>query len=301
MVPILCYYPRYGNVSSRAVMPTWAPFSTTASTEARLAFSMYLMTDDWSGLRSSSIYQLGDVLNIEASVPTDNHIPMILFVDYCVATPTSNVNATPRYDIIAYNGCLVDGTQDDSSSAFRYPRSQPNEIQFMVDAFWFTDSEASTIYITCSLKAMDVNQPPDPMNKACSYNKATSRWSALEGSNNRCTCCASKNCGAPIGENRQRANVYGGSRRIGKRETGLHLEERAMATLGPLLVINAEKRYVESTAERLQASRVPEESQPSELWVLVVVGSLSVVVVSVALFVLGSFIGKKLLPKEAWK
>lgn len=74
-----------------------------------------------------------------------------------------------------------------------------------------------------------------------------------------------------------------------------------MATLGPLLVINAEKRYVESTAERLQASRVPEESQPSELWVLVVVGSLSVVVVSVALFVLGSFIGKKLLPKEAWK
>ncbi|CAJ0940568.1 unnamed protein product [Ranitomeya imitator] len=43
-VPIVCFYPRHGNVSSKAVMPTWAPFTTTVSTEERLVFSIYLMT-----------------------------------------------------------------------------------------------------------------------------------------------------------------------------------------------------------------------------------------------------------------
>ncbi|XP_056426014.1 zona pellucida sperm-binding protein 3-like isoform X2 [Hyla sarda] len=218
MVPVLCYYPRHGNVSSKAIRPTWAPFSTTVSTEERLAFSMYLMTDDWSARRSSSIFQLGDVMNIEASVVAENHVPMILFVDSCVATTTSRPNSSPRYEIIADNGCLVDGTQEDSSSAFRSPRIQPNKIQFMVDAFRFIATDASTIYITCTLKTMELRQPPDQMNKACSYVKTSRSWSPVEGSNDICRCCDSANCAVPLGQTRRWGPVYGGSRHIGKRE-----------------------------------------------------------------------------------
>ncbi|XP_069805320.1 zona pellucida sperm-binding protein 3-like isoform X1 [Dendropsophus ebraccatus] len=300
MVPVICYYPRHGNVSSKAIRPTWAPFSTTVSTEERLAFSMYLMTDDWSARLSSSIFQLGDVFNIEASVVIDNHIPMILFVDSCVATTTSNVNSNPSYDIITYNGCLVDGTQDDSTSAFRSPRSQPNMIQFTVDAFRFIEVAASTIFITCSLRAAELAQPPDQMNKACSYNKATRSWSAVEGSNDICRCCDSRNCAMPpVGQPRRWGPVVGGSRGIGKRDVGPHPEEHAMATLGPLLVISAETHHVASTAERVQSLRVPEESQPLELWLLVVVGSVSVVVVAVGLVATGRYVMKMLSPQEA--
>ncbi|XP_066445647.1 zona pellucida sperm-binding protein 3-like [Eleutherodactylus coqui] len=291
-VPILCYYPRHGNVSSNAIRPTWAPFSTTVSTEDRLAFSLYLMMDDWSGRRSSSVFQLGDVFHIEASVETDNHIPMILFVDSCVATATWDVNSNPRYDIIAFNGCLVDGTQDDSSSAFISPRSQPDKIQFMVDAFRFVGTDVSTIYITCSIRAAAVDQPSDPMNKACSYNKMTGSWSAVEGSNNICRCCDSRNCGTSLRQPRPWDTSFGGSRGIGKREAGLHPEEHAMATLGPLLVIGADTYHVESIAEYVQSPEVPEESQPLELWVLVASGSVSMMVIIVAVVVISMYVKK---------
>ncbi|XP_075715392.1 zona pellucida sperm-binding protein 3-like [Rhinoderma darwinii] len=299
MVPILCYYPRHGNVSSKAIKPTWLPFSTTVSMEERLAFSMYLMSDDWSGRRSSSVFQLGDVFNIEASVETENHIPMTLFVDSCMATTTSDVNSNPRYEIVAFNGCLMDGTQDDSSSAFRSPRSQSDKIQFMVDAFRFTGTDASTVYITCSLRAAEVNQPPNPTNKACSYNKASRSWSAVEGSNDICRCCESQNCAATLGQNRRWSTVFGGSRGIGKREIGLHPEEHAMNTLGPLLIISAEKNHQEPIAERVQASRVTRESRPLELWMLVAIGFVSVVVVAVALAVVGRYVVKRFSPQEA--
>ncbi|XP_077117728.1 zona pellucida sperm-binding protein 3-like [Ranitomeya variabilis] len=295
-VPIVCFYPRHGNVSSKAVMPTWAPFTTTVSTEERLVFSMYLMTDDWSERRPSSVFQLGDIFTIEAWVETENHMDLILFVDYCVATITSDITADPRYDIISSNGCLVDGTQEDSSSAFISPRSQSNRIQFMVDAFRFIETPASTVYITCSLRATKVDQTPDPMNKACSYNKASRSWSALEGSNNICRCCESRDCGALLGQTRRWGSVQGGSR--GKREIGPHPEEHSMATLGPILVIGAEHSHQASITEHLQALEVPEESQSFELWILVAIGSVSLVVIVVALVFIGRCVVKRLSPRR---
>uniref|UniRef100_A0A8C2W667 Zona pellucida sperm-binding protein 3 n=1 Tax=Chinchilla lanigera TaxID=34839 RepID=A0A8C2W667_CHILA len=49
-VPIECHYPRQGNVSSRAILPTWVPFRTTVSSEEKLVFSLRLMEGEW-GLR----------------------------------------------------------------------------------------------------------------------------------------------------------------------------------------------------------------------------------------------------------
>ncbi|KAG8537236.1 hypothetical protein GDO81_024852 [Engystomops pustulosus] len=298
-VPIACFYPRHGNVSSQAIRPTWAPFSTTVSTEERLAFSMYLMNDDWSARRVSLIFKLGDSFNIEAIVDTANHIPMLLFVESCVATTTPDMNSNPRYEIVASNGCLVDGTQDDSSSAFRSPRSQSNKIQFSVDAFRFIGIDVSTIYITCSLRAAPSNQLPDQMHKSCSYNKATRSWSSLEGSNEICRCCDSGNCAVPAGQTRRWGSIYGGSRGIWKREVGPHTEEHAVATLGPLLIISNEIKHQEQNEELVQTSKVSEESRPLELWMLVAVGSVSAVVAAVALVVIGKYVMTRLSPQEA--
>ncbi|KAG9467861.1 hypothetical protein GDO78_014140, partial [Eleutherodactylus coqui] len=175
VIPIECYYPRFTNVSSNSLLPTWLPFATTESSEERLVFSLHLMTEDWSAPRSSLLFHLGDVFYVEASVETQNHVPLILFIDGCVATTSPNISSTPRYELIANSGCLIDGTQEDSSSAFRSPRPQQDKLQFIVDAFRFTDSQESTIYLTCSLRAAADTQVPDPMNKACSYSKSSNR------------------------------------------------------------------------------------------------------------------------------
>ncbi|XP_075054323.1 zona pellucida sperm-binding protein 3-like isoform X2 [Mixophyes fleayi] len=269
VVPIQCFYPRHGNVSSNAIKPTWVPFSTTVSSEERLSFSLQLMTDDWSAPRSSSVFQLGDMFSIEASVDTQNHVPMILFIDRCVATVSPDVSSNPHYEIITSNGCLMDGKQEDSSSAFRSPRPQPDKLQFMVDAFRFIGTDVSVVYLTCYLKAAAVNQAPDAMNKACSYRKTSSSWFAVEGSNAICQCCDTGNCAA----GQSRRLVSGGRPRgLGKREiaAGPSTEEHGLATLGPLLVVGAEP---------VQASRTTAESEHLELWVLVTIVSVSLVVV----------------------
>ncbi|XP_066445524.1 zona pellucida sperm-binding protein 3-like [Eleutherodactylus coqui] len=300
VVPIQCFYPRHGNVSSNAIKPTWIPFSTTVTTEERLAFSLRLMTADWSAPSSSVVFQLGDLFYIEASLDTQNHIPMILFVDSCVATLSPDMNSNPRYEIISNNGCLMDGMQDDSSSVFVAPRSQADKLRFMIDAFRFTDSVFSTIYITCSLRAADINQTPDPMNKACSYNKPSSSWSAVEGSSRICQCCSTRNCATAAGQGMTWDSSFGRPRSLGKRDVGSHLEKHSLATLGPLLVTGAKSNQV-SGAGTSQASKKTMGAEPLQLWVLVAIGSVTAVVVAVALTMAGKCILERLQRLLTWE
>lgn len=65
-------------------------------------FFLPLSSDDWSSERKSSVYFLGDIVHIEASV--DHHLPLRLYVDSCVATLTSDVNSYPRYPFIDHQG-----------------------------------------------------------------------------------------------------------------------------------------------------------------------------------------------------
>ncbi|XP_072006072.1 zona pellucida sperm-binding protein 3-like [Engystomops pustulosus] len=285
-VPIHCYYPRHGNVSSNAIKPTWSPYSTTVTSEERLTFSLRLMNDDWSGPRDSLVFQLGDMFYIEASLDTKNHEPMMLFVDSCVATTNEDVTSTPRYEIISYNGCLMDGMEEDSSAVFVSPRSEANILRFMVDAFRFTDSAVSLIYITCSLRAAAFNQSPDPMNKACSYSKASSSWSPIEGPSGICQCCATGNCATAGGQRMSWGSSHGRPRGLGKRDTVSHVEKHGRATLGPLLVTGAKSNQI-SGAGTSQASRMSAGREPLQLWVLVAIGSVSAVVVAVVLTIVG--------------
>ncbi|XP_029435285.1 zona pellucida sperm-binding protein 3-like [Rhinatrema bivittatum] len=241
VIPIQCTYPRTGNVSSKAIKPTWAPFSSTIFAEERLAFSLRLMNDDWSAERTSTVFHLGDEIHIEASVKPGDHAPLTVFIDSCVATVSPDRDSSPRYSIIDSYGCLVDGKQEDSLSSFRSPRIQPEKLQFSVDAFRFAGDTKSLIYITCSLRAAAAGQTPDPVHKACSFSKTSHMWTAVEGPSNICNCCETKDCGV-LGLRRSSRPFFPVPRRIGKRSvTSLPdvAESVAAVQLRPISVLQA--------------------------------------------------------------
>ncbi|XP_054858278.1 zona pellucida sperm-binding protein 3-like [Eublepharis macularius] len=258
-VPIECHYPRKDNVSSKAIKPTWVPFSSTLSAEAKLVFSLRLMNDDWSAERTSKRYQLGDAMNIQADVNAVNHVALRLFIDNCVATLSPDRNSSPRYSIIDFHGCLVDGKSEDSSSAFVSPRIRPDSLQFTVDAFRFAQEQKDMIYISCHLKVIASEQSPDALNKACSFDKARSSWSALEGTDGLCRCCETENCGTNAGPS-PRTNSWwrrpgGRFRRDPPSTHGKSFVGRAEAdvSVGPLLL------------EALKTSTYVEEERKSQM------------------------------------
>ncbi|MBN3314818.1 ZP3 protein, partial [Atractosteus spatula] len=193
-VGIECHYTRLHNVSSNALKPTWVPFASTMSAAGLLNFSLVLMNDDWTSPRSSMVFYLGDILNIEASVTQADHQPLRLFVDSCVATLVPDKNSVPRYDFIENHGCLTDAKATGSNSRFR-PRSQdPTKLQMQLDAFRFHMDTRNMIYITCHLKVVDTSQNIDPMNKACFF-ASGARWTSVDGSDQVCACCDTGSCG----------------------------------------------------------------------------------------------------------
>ncbi|XP_072420369.1 zona pellucida sperm-binding protein 3-like [Chiloscyllium punctatum] len=198
VVPIECRYLRKGNVSSNPINPTWIPFSSTRSGEGHLSFSLRLMNGDWLTERPSTVYSLGDLIHIEASVSMANHMPLKLYIDRCVATLSPDKDSTPRYRIIDYNGCLLDSKAEDSFSTFVLlgDRQEPDKLRFDLDAFRFYGDENSLIFITCRLKVAAVDQG-DSRNKACTFQKLQNIWTPLEESDSDiCACCHMGNCGS---------------------------------------------------------------------------------------------------------
>ncbi|XP_054692811.1 zona pellucida sperm-binding protein 3-like isoform X1 [Grus americana] len=235
VIPIECHYPRRENVSSNAIRPTWAPFSSTLSAEERLVFSLRLMNEDWSAERPFTGFQLGDVLNIQAEVGTESHVPLRLFVDSCVAALSPGTDSSPHYTIIDFNGCLVDGRSDDTSSAFITPRPQEDVLRFSIDVFRFAGDTRNLIYITCHLKVTPADQAPDPLNKACSFNKARNTWSPVEGTRDICSCCEMGNCESPALSRRLNPLEQWPGRRF-RRHDANGKEAEADVVIGPVLL-----------------------------------------------------------------
>ncbi|NXF35990.1 ZP3 protein, partial [Nyctibius bracteatus] len=261
VIPIECHYPRRENVSSHAIRPTWAPFSSTLSAEERLVFSLRLMNEDWSAERPFTGFQLGDVLNIQAEVGTESHVPLRLFVDSCVAALSPGTDSSPHYAIIDFNGCLVDGRVDDTSSAFITPRPREDVLRFRIDVFRFAGDARNLvrlrvcpptspkpsrcphlspvpspqIYITCHLKVTPVDQAPDPLNKACSFNKARNTWAPVEGTRDICSCCETGNCESPALSRRLNPLERWPSRRF-RRHDANGKEAEADVVIGPVLL-----------------------------------------------------------------
>ncbi|XP_061205958.1 zona pellucida sperm-binding protein 3-like [Neopsephotus bourkii] len=238
MVPIECHYPRRDNVSSNGVKPTWVPFLSTLSSEEKLPFSLQLMNDDWSAERASPVFQLGEVLHFQAGVTVENHAPLRLFVDSCVATPTLDRSSSPQYAFIDFNGCLVDGQLDDSTSTFISPRPRQDVLQFAVDAFKFAGDSSNLVYITCHLKVSLADQAPDPLNKACSFNKASNLWAPVEGTRDVCSCCEVRSCGLARDSRRPHApsRWQGGRARRALPSQPDPLVKEADVVVGPLFI-----------------------------------------------------------------
>ncbi|MBN3305288.1 ZP3 protein, partial [Amia calva] len=189
IVDIECHYPRFHNVSSNALDPTWVPYTSTKSAEDVLDFSLTLMTDDWRSARPSNVYFLGDVLNLQASFTVADHMPLLLFVDSCVATLDSDPTSSPSYTFIGNHGCLTDAKVTGSSSRFMPRTPDISQLQMMLDAFRFYQNTRSSIYISCHLKVIPASQNVDSVHKAC-YTEGIS-WISVDGSDQVCGCCDS--------------------------------------------------------------------------------------------------------------
>ncbi|XP_032775796.1 zona pellucida sperm-binding protein 3-like [Strigops habroptila] len=182
-LPVDCYYPRTGSVSSSAIQPTWVPFGSTVAHRRRLRFALDVYDSTWSSRLLQPIYSLGELMNIEASVSTGPVLPMRVFVDECEAT--SSVVAQPRYKVIADNGCLLDGQLGRSRFL---PQRGDRFLRFQLDTFRFPNTSSSQIYLRCHLKAV-AEGADSTMGKACSYDPVSHSWHSLDGAD--CSCCGS--------------------------------------------------------------------------------------------------------------
>ncbi|XP_056601294.1 zona pellucida sperm-binding protein 3-like isoform X2 [Triplophysa dalaica] len=194
VVPIECYYSRKFDVTSNPIRPTWISYSSTQSAVENLQFSLKLMTTDWQNERPSSVYFLGDIINIEASVLQYHHTKLNVYFESCVATVAPDVNSVPRYTFIENHGCLTDGQLTASKSRF-LPRIRNDKLQLQLDAFKFHKEERPEIYITCTLQAYPVMDVVNPTHKACSFIDGS--WKSADGGDWACYSCQSQKEFAP--------------------------------------------------------------------------------------------------------
>ncbi|KAM4612377.1 zona pellucida sperm-binding protein 3-like [Polymixia lowei] len=184
---------RKQTVSGEPLTPTWLPMTSTISAFGLLHFSLHTMTDDWTSPRSSSVYQQGEAVFLEASIEAPLHPTLRIYVEYCVATLKSDPLSLPSYKFITNHGCLVDSVVPESSSKF-LPREQDNKLRFSVQAFRFSQEFGDQMFISCHLRATLKQNPPDLVNKACFFHSPTFSWRATEGDSALCKCCGSGDC-----------------------------------------------------------------------------------------------------------
>uniref|UniRef100_A0A8C4SGA2 Zona pellucida sperm-binding protein 3 n=2 Tax=Erpetoichthys calabaricus TaxID=27687 RepID=A0A8C4SGA2_ERPCA len=259
VVQIECHYPRNHNVSSNALNPTWVPYTSTISAQDSLGFSLVIMNSDWSGPSSSNIFYLGDLINLQASVDSTNHVPLQLFVDNCVASDGSALT----YTFIGNNGCFTDSKVTGSNSQFITPRIAPSTLQFELDAFRFYGVATSSVFITCRLKVTLASQAIDNLNKACTYITGLSQWTSVDGSNQVCSCCDA-NCATG-----QKRRIEMARRRPGRSVKTIPAEWEKTLVVGPLYL---EKKPQPAVSEHLTSTG----QSPSGSFVLVL-GSMLVV------------------------
>ncbi|XP_068800278.1 zona pellucida sperm-binding protein 3-like [Struthio camelus] len=207
-LPVDCPYPRR-DVSSGTSQPTWVPLVSTVSKHRRLRFALELYDSAWSSRLRQPTYSRGDLIHVEASVRAGPRLPLRVFVDECVASPS--VASPVMYPIIADNGCLVDGQL--GRSRFLSPR-RGRSLRFQLDTFVFPNASSSQIYLRCHLKAV-AHKAGGESSRACSYDRDTATWHSPDGAN--CSCC-----GAPAGcGGRRQRRGAGGRGLLG--ETSAHL------------------------------------------------------------------------------
>uniref|UniRef100_UPI0037E704E4 zona pellucida sperm-binding protein 3-like n=1 Tax=Semicossyphus pulcher TaxID=241346 RepID=UPI0037E704E4 len=193
LIPVECHYKRKQTVNGEPLTPTWLPMTSTISAFGLLHFYLLTMADDCSSQRSSSVYQQGEAVFLEAGVEAPLHAPLTLHVDYCVATLKPDPLSLPSYKFIIKHGCLMDSILPGSASKF-LPRKQNNRLCFSVQALRFHKESGEQIFISCHLRATLKQNSHSNIDKACFFHRPTFRWRSTEGDNSLCECCGSDNC-----------------------------------------------------------------------------------------------------------
>ncbi|XP_031144298.1 zona pellucida sperm-binding protein 3-like [Sander lucioperca] len=193
VIPVECHYKRKQTVTGDALTPTWLPMTSTISVFGLLHFSLRTMADDCTSLRSSSVYQQGEAVFLEASVEAPLHPPLTLYVDYCVATLKPDPLSLPSYKFITKHGCLMDSVLPGSSSKF-LPREQDNRLCFSVQAFHFNQESGEQMFISCHIRATLKHKSQSHLDKACFFHRPTFSWRDTEGDDALCGCCDSDDC-----------------------------------------------------------------------------------------------------------
>ncbi|KAK5848571.1 hypothetical protein PBY51_006173 [Eleginops maclovinus] len=192
VIPIECHYRRKQTVSGAPLTPTWQPMTSTISVFGLLHFSLRTMADGCTSLRSSSVYQQGEAVFLEASVEAPLHPPLTLYVDYCVATLKPDPLSLPSYKFITKHGCLMDSVLPGSSSKF-IPK-QDTRLCFSFQAFHFNKETVEQMFISCHIRATLKQKSHSHRDKACFFHRPTFSWRATEGDDARCGCCDSDDC-----------------------------------------------------------------------------------------------------------
>ncbi|KAG7262544.1 hypothetical protein CRUP_011554 [Coryphaenoides rupestris] len=143
---------------------------------------------DYAAPRSSSPFQLGSLVILEASVEAPGHPSLRLYADRCVVSPSPYPLDSPGYDFITNHGCLVPG----SPSAF-LKQTRDDRLRFVIDAAVGVTAkeDATMLYIGCHLSVTLAGKPADSLHKACFLHGPTFSWRTVdeEGSSDVCACC----------------------------------------------------------------------------------------------------------------
>ncbi|XP_061566166.1 zona pellucida sperm-binding protein 3-like [Cololabis saira] len=193
VIPVECHYKRKQTVRGSPLSPTWVPRTSTIVAFGRLHFSLRIMADGCTHPRSSSVYQQGEAVFLEASVEAPLHPPLTLYVDHCVATQQPDPLSLPNYKFISKHGCLMDSVLPGSSSRF-FPREQENRLCFSIQAFHFNQTSGQQVFITCRLRATLKESSYNRLDKACFFHRPTFSWRATEGNGSQCECCDTDCC-----------------------------------------------------------------------------------------------------------
>ncbi|KAM8843932.1 zona pellucida sperm-binding protein 3-like [Spinachia spinachia] len=189
VVPVSCHYKRTHLASStdhqQQQQQQLAP--SLLETLSTAAFSLKLMTGDWTSEALPRPLYIGDLLHLEASYAGPDSGQSRLFIDSCVATLSRDAASDPRYYIIENHGCLADATEEESNALF-LPRRSASSLQLQLNTFLFLDDSRNSIFITCHLKVTSEKQMSSSINKACNY--VPPRWISVDGSD-VCQCCGS--------------------------------------------------------------------------------------------------------------
>uniref|UniRef100_A0A3Q2PG98 Zona pellucida sperm-binding protein 3 n=1 Tax=Fundulus heteroclitus TaxID=8078 RepID=A0A3Q2PG98_FUNHE len=165
VIPVECHYKRKQTVKGEPLAPTWVPMTSTLNAFGLLRFSLSVMTESCMSERSSSEYQQGEAVFLEASVEAPLHPSLRLYVDSCVATLKPDLLSWPRYKFISNHGCMMDSVLPGSSSRY-LPRKQISKLCFSFKTFRFN---LTSVFISCHLTATVKQKSPSLHSKACFF------------------------------------------------------------------------------------------------------------------------------------